>query len=768
MISIRLKILIVALASMLAAMATFTGVMIHSTRESSQAAEVLELDRLVSTYNESVALQQKACQAILQTISHDAEVQRAIASRDRDRLLALLQPVLTDLRSTFNVVQLFVHDPDGVVFLRVHDPSARGDSYVIDRRLVADAIQERRPVSGLELDAGKLSQRTVVPLVGNGRLVGLLEIGLDHDQQFLDQLKRRRDADYRLWVTYKAAGPTGVWPAANAPASPSGDLFVYASTFGAHRELPQEAYEQVTQSNRSSVYLLEADGEPYSTIVAPLLAYRGQLLGLVEISKSRAQALVAFRESLVKTLMIASLVAAGGIVLLALTMTYMVVRPLRRLTAAARQQYEGNLSARVDYTAADEFGLLANTFNRLSNRLTETLHDQQRSIEDLSEARRSAEEANATKDQFLAALSHELRTPLTPVLLAAQALENSTDLPQGFREDAHTIRRNVELEARLIDDLLDLARITRGKLVLHPQTGEVHTLIAAAMRVCRKEIEAKHLNIKMDMAASEQYVHADPARLQQVFWNLIKNAVKFTPEMGMICVSTSNEKQGETTMLAVRVCDTGIGMAPETIERLFRFFEQGARSITRSFGGLGLGLAISRAIVAAHHGTVTAQSEGLGKGSTFTVMLPTVPAPATPEAVAPRPGISAQLKLHVLLVEDHPPTAKAVARLLKSWGHQVVTASTVACALEAAAKQPFDLIISDLGLPDGHGTELMKRLQACTPMPGIAVSGYGMQEDIDKSLAAGFVTHLTKPITTDQLQAAVAEAMGARQEHPTS
>src|SRR4051812_13619789 len=238
-----------------------------------------------------------------------------------------------------------------------------------------------------------------------------------------------------------------------------------------------------------------------------------------------------------------------------------------------------------------------------------------------------AEAASRAKDGFLAALSHELRTPLTPVLLRVAALAASPELPDKLRTDLRMIQRNVELEAKLIDDLLDLTRITRGKLSLHFEVVGVHEVLQHVVEICYEEAGAKHIEIDVHTGADEQHVWADPGRLRQVFWNLVKNAVKFTPAGGAIAVRTCNPEPGK---IQVQVIDPGIGIEAEVLPRLFNAFEQGDPTVTRSFGGLGLGLAISKALVDQHSGELTGVSAGRGHGSTFTVILATV-APAVPE-----------------------------------------------------------------------------------------------------------------------------------------
>ncbi len=365
----------------------------------------------------------------------------------------------------------------------------------------------------------------------------------------------------------------------------------------------------------------------------------------------------------------------------------------------------------------------------------------------LQEALAKAEAANAAKDQFLAVLSHELRTPLAPVLASATALLADEPLPQTLREPLEMIQRNVELEARLIDDLLDLTRIARGKMQLNLEVVDVQALIEQSLEICQSDVYRKELRVETDLKAQRHHVRADPVRLQQVLWNLLKNAVKFTPSGGSLRVTTGNEQND----LRIEVIDSGYGIEPCHLDRIFSAFEQAEETVTRHFGGLGLGLAISKAIVQAHGGRLWATSQGKGRGATFTLMLATVPASDTSGrcTIPVRAGASKPLKL--LLVEDHADTAAVMARLLRHAGHAVWVATSIAAGVRLAEQHSFDLVVSDLGLPDGSGLELMRTLRARHGLAGVAISGYGMDEDLLRSREAGFLAHLTKPVNFQQV-----------------
>ena len=394
----------------------------------------------------------------------------------------------------------------------------------------------------------------------------------------------------------------------------------------------------------------------------------------------------------------------------------------------------------------------------------------------------AAEAASRAKDHFLATLSHELRTPLTPVLALVTALQRDERLPQDVKEDMATVHRNIELEARLIDDMLDITRIARGKLELQFAAVDIRPIIEHAIKTCcAHEAAEKMIHCTSELALEDHVARVDAARLTQVFWNLLKNAIKFTPAGGKIFMRSRYETDGEKKWLVVEVEDTGIGIAPEILPRIFGAFEQGDRSITQQFGGLGLGLAITKAIVEAHGGTITAASPGVDKGSLFTVRLPlgtavaatvAMPSPAPALAHATTPRTPEPTTVHLLLVEDHADTAHVMARMLRRSGFQVTVASNIAQALaeaEAARKtfddsgrsRPIRLVISDLGLPDGTGHELMQELSKQHRLRGIALSGFGMEEDVRRATASGFSRHLTKPVDFDNLLTNIRELLAA-------
>lgn len=397
-----------------------------------------------------------------------------------------------------------------------------------------------------------------------------------------------------------------------------------------------------------------------------------------------------------------------------------------------------------------------------------------RLFNDAMESRRAALAASRAKDEFLATLSHELRTPLNPVLLLASDSAENPKFSDEVRKIFELINNNVSLEARLIDDLLDLTRLVHGKMTLELKPIDVHGVLREALRIVSGEIEQNNLELTLKFHATRSTVLADAVRLQQVFWNILKNAVKFTPAGGQIIIESETVND---TAFVVRIIDTGIGLSPDDLERIFAAFTQ---AIPRR-GGLGLGLSIARQIMELHGGKIRAASDGPHKGSVFEIELPLAQrpslllldhpsrdgaAPAKNGAVAPEraepkstaPARDGLPPRRILLIEDHASTRMVLRELLKRRRFDVVTASSLGEARTCLKHGAFDLIISDLGLPDGDGCDLWSEVHSANPeLTGIALSGFGMEEDLARSRAAGFSHHLTKPISTRALDAVLAQ-----------
>lgn len=380
-----------------------------------------------------------------------------------------------------------------------------------------------------------------------------------------------------------------------------------------------------------------------------------------------------------------------------------------------------------------------------------------------AEAQRRAQEAEAAnriKDEFLAVLSHELRSPLNPILGWTQLLQNSKLDATRQREALNTIERNAKLQTQLIEDLLDISRIMQGKLSLTATSVSLTFVISAAVETVRLAAEAKNIQIILDLAPAVAPIHGDAARLQQVVWNLLTNAVKFTPNNGQVTIKLQQLDQ----LAQIQVIDTGKGINPQFLPYVFEYFRQEDGSTTRKFGGLGLGLAIVRQIVEMHGGTVRAQSQGEGQGATFIVQLPTmqqaasiVPKPIRFQTDAGLPLVGIQ----ILLVDDEPDTREFQTFVLEQSGAGVTAVASGIEALQALEQSIPDVLVSDIGMAQMDGYMLLQQIRSRPShqggtIPAIALTAYATEMDQQRALQVGFRTHITKPVEPEELVRAVA------------
>ena len=382
-------------------------------------------------------------------------------------------------------------------------------------------------------------------------------------------------------------------------------------------------------------------------------------------------------------------------------------------------------------------------------------------------ARAAAEEANRLKDQFLATVSHELRTPLNAILGWAEILRRNATLDDARRDRGHqAIYDSARRQARLIDELLDVARIMSGKLQLEPTSVDVRAIVRSALEVVQPLADKNRVQVSVDGEASSGVIRGDGARLQQILWNLLTNAVKFTPPGGRVHVTLVRS----ATMLEIAVTDTGCGIPREFLPFVFEPFRQADGSTTRRHGGLGLGLSIVKHLVDAHGGTVSVDSGGDGRGATFTVRLPVVAFPAAPSEPlagplapsreAPVTG-TALHGLSVLIVDDDEESRDIVAEYLK--GHQAIVRTAVSAgqAFEVLQRERVDVLLADIAMPDEDGYALIRKVRACTAsalgsIPAAALTAFARDEDRQRALQAGFHLHLAKPIDPASLVDAVA------------
>ena len=379
------------------------------------------------------------------------------------------------------------------------------------------------------------------------------------------------------------------------------------------------------------------------------------------------------------------------------------------------------------------------------------------------EARETAEAANRLKDEFLATLSHELRTPLNAILGWAAVLAAARPEAATVERAAAVIERNARIQAQLVSDLLDMSAIVTGKTRLDVQPVDVGALLATVADTVRPATQARRIDLRLEVPAHLPPILADPARLQQVVWNLLANAVKFTAEGGHVTLRAS----AADGRLTLEVEDDGIGIAPEFMPFVFDRFRQRDSSTTRVHGGLGLGLAIVRHLVEAHGGTVTAASAGEGRGSSFRVELPSPPLDAAAVTVPAPPNRSsgALAGLRVLLVEDEPDSGELFRRVLEGQGATVELTADAARAFAAVTATPPDVLVADIGLPGEDGYALLRRVRALPPerggaVPAAALTAYAGPVHAERARQAGFALHLAKPVAPDELVSAVAALAG--------
>ncbi|TVQ12363.1 MAG: PAS domain S-box protein [Leptolyngbya sp. DLM2.Bin27] len=373
-------------------------------------------------------------------------------------------------------------------------------------------------------------------------------------------------------------------------------------------------------------------------------------------------------------------------------------------------------------------------------------------------AREEAEQANRLKDQFLAVLSHELRSPLNPILGWAKLLQTRNFDAERTAQALATIERNALLQAQLVDDLLDLAKILRGKLQLNPIPVNLATVVESALETVKNAATAKAITIEVDLDATVR-ASGDAARLQQIVTNLLSNAIKFTPEAGQVTVTL----QAIADRAEITVQDTGIGISADFLPYLFESFRQEDISITRQHGGLGLGLAIVRQLVDMHGGTISAHSAGEGQGATFRVQLPklTPQAQANPAASLPLANLDLT-GIRVLSVDDSADTRELLTVLLGQYGAEVITLGSATELLDRLRNHRPDVLISDIGMPEIDGYSLIRRIRDLPPerggdIPAIALTAYARDEDQQESLACGYQRHLAKPLDIEKLVQTVME-----------
>jgi signal transduction histidine kinase/CheY-like chemotaxis protein len=421
--------------------------------------------------------------------------------------------------------------------------------------------------------------------------------------------------------------------------------------------------------------------------------------------------------------------------------------PIRDVTAAARRvMVDRDYSIRVAKSTRDEIGYLVDTFNAM--------------LDEVGKRSAQLEEADRRKDEFLAVLSHELRNPLNPILNAVAVLRLAQADVTRVRWASDVIERQARHLARLLDDLMDVARITRNRIELRWQTVEVRTIVEMAAEATRASFEANGQSLELHVPEAPIYLRGDPARMAQVLGNLLNNATKYTDAGGQVALSVT--QRDREVIIAVK--DSGVGIAAEDLSRLFGMFTQLEGTGGRAGGGLGIGLALVRALVQMHGGRVEAHSEGPGRGSEFVVTLPAADPPEPrPADAEPRPDASRSPRLKILVADDVPDSVQSLGMGLELMGHEVRTAADGNQALALAAAFRPQVAILDIGMPGLNGYEVARKLRAepwGRDVLLVALTGWGQQEDVKRSVDAGFDCHMTKPADLDALGRLVREWAG--------
>jgi signal transduction histidine kinase/ActR/RegA family two-component response regulator len=452
--------------------------------------------------------------------------------------------------------------------------------------------------------------------------------------------------------------------------------------------------------------------------------------------------------------------------LLSAALQRVITVPLEAITRVARQVVDrGDYSLRAPKTTEDEIGIVVQAFNRMLDEMqtrTAALEQSNESLRDEVQVRQAAEQAlrdaDRRKDEFLATLAHELRNPLAPIRHATRILEAPAANDAQRQWGREVISRQVEHMALLLDDLLDVSRITRGRLGLKKEIVSLKKLVATAVETARPLIDAKHHTLTLRLPVQPIDLNVDPLRIAQALSNLLTNAAKYTDSGGRIEVASEFSRAG----LAIEVRDTGIGIDPSSLANIFEMFSQVESALERSQGGLGIGLALVKGLIQLHGGTVEARSDGVGKGSTFAIHLPNSAVVADVEPIRARPAVDlpAGPSCKILIADDNRDSADSLRMLLAVAGHDVRVAYDGTEALEVARFHQPDALLLDIGMPGMTGYEVAQAVRSETWGRSallLALTGWGQQEDKERAHLAGFDHHFTKPVNSQEIETLLAE-----------
>jgi signal transduction histidine kinase/ActR/RegA family two-component response regulator len=458
---------------------------------------------------------------------------------------------------------------------------------------------------------------------------------------------------------------------------------------------------------------------------------------------------------------ILAVVMLGALIIAALVATRLqagITRPLQAVTNVAREVMQRrDFSVRVPGTETGEIGVLVAAFNDMLaeiGRRSAALQQANRTLEHEMHVRERAEEAlrvaDKRKDEFLATLAHELRNPLAPIRTGLDILRIRSGDAQATQRATDIMERQLRQMVRLVDDLLDVSRINTGKLAIKMGRVELKAVVNDALEVVRSYIELHGHELVIDLPDRPVFLHGDATRLAQILSNLLNNAAKYTNRGGRVTLAAHVEDR----TLVLAVSDTGIGLAPEMLDQVFEMFVQVDSTLERTNAGLGVGLSLARRLVELHGGTITAQSAGVGQGSTFTVRLPIVVDPEPPTKPTPATFISAET-YRILLADDNVDFVNSIGALLSAMGHSVVITHNGPDALTAAARFCPDYAFLDIGLPQMSGYDLARGIRklACGPDTVlVAVTGWGQEKDRQLAFEAGFDHHMVKPVRFEQIE----------------
>ena len=510
----------------------------------------------------------------------------------------------------------------------------------------------------------------------------------------------------------------------------------------------------------------------------------GDLVGTLYIARELADLYDRLRAAGIAAAVLL-LIAVGAALLVARRIERTIAAPLLALADTARAVSTGHDDSRIRAPAAagDEIGSVVDAFNAMldriddrSRQLSQTNAELEREVEERRrvEAERTAalereRDANRLKDEFLATLSHELRTPLGAVLGWARMLRTTPVNEDTQARALEVIERNAHAQAHLIDDLLEISRIVAGKPTLKVRPVDLAEIVDAAVEVVRPAAAAKNIQLVTDVSVRPAVTSGDPDRLQQIVWNLVSNAVKFTPPTGAATIRLT-KKDG----FRVEVSDTGQGIEPTFLPHVFDAFRQADGTTTREHGGLGLGLAIARQLAELHGGTITASSPGVGRGSTFLLTLPSVvreaprgPAPPLTTGCDDDDRADLLRDVRILVVDDQEDARDLLRTMLSQYGAVVTTVDSARAALEEIDRRPPDVVLSDVGMPREDGYDLIRQLrlrpsQRGGRVPAIAVTAYASVTDRATALESGYQAHIAKPFDPAQLARTIANV---RREH---